>query len=168
MYFAGDIVLFRGDSRVSRLIRWGSRSWGESRTIVNHVGIMVGFKEIVEASSRTVQHEFIRPPTNCWVYRNKHLLPAERQILRDKALKYVGTKYGKIKIWAHTLDRLLFFNKHVVRRLCFMDSYPICSWIVAYCYDEIDINFGVTAREATPDDIWDYIIDSPDWIQITE
>lgn len=166
MYFAGDVVLFRGDSIVSRLIRWGSRSWGEPPSVVNHVGIMIGFKEIVEASDRTKRHKFLRPPKNCWVYRNKRLSPADRQLLREKALKYVGTKYGRLKIVAHTLDRLLFFNRYVARRLCFMDSYPICSWLVANCYDVLGIDFGVDAGEATPDDIWDYIVNNSEWFEV--
>ncbi len=166
MYFSGDVVLFRGDSIVSRLIRWGSRSWGEAPSVVNHVGIMIGFSEIVETSDKTKRHKFIRPPKNCWVYRNKRLLPANRQLLREKALEYVGTKYGKLKIIAHGVDHLLFFDRYVARRLLFMDSYPICSWLVANCYEEIGIGFGVAAGEATPDDIWDYVINSPDWIEI--
>lgn len=40
-----------------------------------------------------------------------------------------------------------------------MDQYPICSWVVAWCYNKIGINFGVEKEVCQPDDIGDDILE---------
>ena len=38
-----------------------------------------------------------------------------------------------------------------------IDNDPICSWLVAKCYQVVGKRFGVDADAASPDDIWDYV-----------
>ena len=158
----GDIVLTRGSAFFSRLIRKLTRSEGEAPTIVNHSGIMVTSEDVVESLSRTLNRKFwdVYPEKNkVYVVRKLALSEEHREIVIKKALSYVGAKYGWLKILAHGLDRLVFRNRYVVRRLAFMDNYPICSWVVAYAYFEVGLSFGVHPNEASPDDIWDWVIE---------
>lgn len=158
----GDIVLVHGRALFSRLIRVFTRSKGESPTIVNHVGIMVTSENIVESLSTTVQRKFwqVYPRNNqVYVVRKLYLTPAGRQIIVEKALEYLGAKYGWLKIVAHAVDHFVFRDMYVVRRLAFMDNYPICSWVVAYAYFKAGYSFGVYPNAATPDDIFDFVVE---------
>ena len=162
---AGDVVLFHGTSLMSKLIRWCTRDEGEPPTIASHVGIIVSDTEIVESLTKTTQRTFA-PTANCWVYRKVDLTPEETLTIVRKARNYVGDKYGWLKVVAHALDHLIFRDHHVMRRLCFMDKYPICSWVVAFAYRAIGYEFGIPANEATPDDIWDWVTTRPDWRRV--
>lgn len=170
----GDIVFFRGSGLRAKLIRWASRARGETKTIVNHVGIMVSNTEIVESQSRTIQHSFILPSTGYWIYRKKDWTQEQRttgtpypcNIVVSKALEYVGRKYGWEKIVAHAIDYLIFQNHYIMRRLCFIDKYPICSWVVAFSYAKVGYRFGVNPQIATPDDIWDWVTQNENWTEI--
>lgn len=160
---ACDVVLFRSSGLIAKLIRWVTRDKGEPKTIVSHVGIMVSETEIVESKTKTVKHAFTPPAKNCWVYRKSDLTEEQRGIIVAKALEYVGDSYGWLKILAHAADHLLFRDRYVMRRLCRLDRYPICSWLVAYAYAKIGYQFKVPPWAATPDDIWDWVTTSSDW-----
>ncbi len=161
---AGDIVLFRSEGFIAKLIRWSTRDKDEAKTVVNHVGIMVSDTEIVESKSRTIRHPFANTP-QCWIFRMQ-LSAGEREIVSIVANKYVGASYGWLKIVAHAADHLLFSDHYVARRLCRMDNYPICSWVVAYAYDAVGRRFGIPPNMATPDDIWDYVTTHPEWQEV--
>lgn len=144
------------------LIRWCTRDEKEAPTVISHVGIMVSETEIVESKTRTVQHPFTPPATNCWVYR-KNLTLEQQDIIVAKAKEYVGNSYGWLKILAHAADHLLFRDYYVMRRLCRFDKYPICSWVVAYAYAKIGYQFKGPPWACTPDDIWDTVTTQSDW-----
>ena len=75
-----------------------------------------------------------------------------------KAGGYVGRSYGWLKIVAHGLDRLIG-GRYLFRRLAMVDNYPICSWVVAYAFDDIGKDFGLPPNTADPDHIWDYCVE---------
>lgn len=162
----GDIFLTRGTSLLSRLIRFFSRSIGESRTAVNHVGIIVeeGSLQtciVVEALSRVKQHRLwdrYGPPDDDMVavFRPTNLTGDEINKIVAYAKKQVGRKYGYLKIVAHLLD-WLFFGIYFFRRITNNGKYPICSWLVAYAFAEAGKNFNVDPGAAEPDDIWDFV-----------
>lgn len=161
----GDIFLTRGNSFVSRAIRFFSRGGGESRTMVNHVGLVTEpgtmyDATIVEASSKVVRRTMsayaLSKNTEVAVYRNMRLTNEQREAIVARANGYVGASYGYVKIVAHLLDWLLG-GRYFFRRFAFMDRYPICSWVVAYAYLDAGLTFGVEAGQASPDDIWDWI-----------
>lgn len=166
-----DIFFTRGTSLLSRAIRFFTRRIGESRTKVNHVGIVVeaGHLErvvVVEALIRVRRHRlweryFAKRETKLAVYRPLDLTGSETERIVAKAESYVGRQYGFAMIVAHFLDWLLQ-GAYVFRRLLGSDDYPICSWVVAHAFAAADKTFGVPAGAASPDDIWDFVHESPD------
>ena len=165
-----DIFLTKGDSFVSKAIRFFSRTFGEKRTEVNHVGIIVEPGSVhsamaVEALSKVRRHPLGRygkkPKTDVAVFRPINLTDEEKAKIVAKAESYVNRKYGWPKIVTHLLDWCLN-GAYVFRRLTDKDDYPICSWVVAYAYLEAGKGFDVEAGAANPDDIWDFVTKNPD------
>lgn len=166
-----DIVCTRGSGWLSRAIRFCTRVIGESRTQVNHVGVIVtagtpAEAMIVEAVSGVV----LRPlwPTyaastgnEIAVFRSLRLTDEERSLIASAAREYIGRHYGYLKLVAHLADWCLC-GAYVFRRLTNMDRYPICSWLVAHAYGRVGESFGVAPGAATPDDIWDFCVAHPE------
>ncbi len=162
----GDIFLTRGTAWISRAIRFFSKSFGEPRTEVNHVGLVVEGGDVweavvVEALSKVGRHrlrERYGPPVtdHVAVFRPLNLTPEQIDEVVAYALKQVGRNYGYPKIIAHLLDWCLM-GAYVFRRLTVDENYPICSWLVAHAFSKIGKNFGVDQRAASPDDIWDFV-----------
>ena len=82
-------------------------------------------------------------------------------IVVAEAREQVGKTYGFLKILGHFLDWLLL-GAYIFRRLTQNGDYPICSWLVAHAFDKAGKTFGVHPGAATPDDIWDFVVDNPD------
>ena len=166
-----DIFLTQGTGFISRAIRVFTRSVGESRTRVNHVGLIVTPGTLresvaVEALSKVVRRKLwdgYGPPstTKVAVYRPMNLTEAELDRIVEAAESYVGRDYGYLKVAAHLADWALM-GAYVFRRLARMDDYPICSWLVAHCYEKVDKTFDVAPGAASPDDIWDFIVSHPE------
>jgi len=163
----GDILFFQSRTLLGRCIRFFTQvPFFESRTVINHVAIAVegGYApniEIVEALHTVKQHKLSKAYPDydgkIFVATINHLPIDYPHIAAKRAKSYVGRKYGYAKLVAHFLDWCLL-GANVFRRLCFMDIYPICSWVVAYAYEPlIGIRaFGVENSAASPDDIWDW------------
>lgn len=165
----GDIVFTRGSGVLSRLIRFFSRTIGESRTMVNHVAIVVDggtpvTAKIVEALT-TVQHNslwrYASPGNEVAVFRAKNLTVLQANFIAEEAMTYVGKTYGYLKLVTHLLDWCLM-GAYVFRRLTPSDRYPICSWVVAHAYGSQGFDFGVSENAASPDDMWDFCLKNPD------
>ncbi len=165
-----DVFLTKGDSFVSRAILFFTRSFGEKRTEVNHVGIVVGAGPvrsavIVEALGKVRKHPLGRyakkRTTAVAVFRPLNLDEAEKDLIVQKAESYVGRRYGVVKIAGHLADWCLQ-GAYVFRWLTRNDSYPICSWVVAHAFSAAGKEFGVEAGAANPDDIWDFVLKNPD------
>ena len=168
---ACDIMATRSKGRLGKLLRFFTRRIGESRTQVNHVGIIAhgGSLEgsiVIEALS-TVLHRplwdgygFDKAP-DVVIFRPLNLTDGDRVVIRVAAEQYVGRKYGKLKLLAHLGDWVLQ-GAYVFRRLARMDKYPICSWVVAHAYASAGKDFNVEAGAATPDDIWDFCTAHPE------
>ena len=166
----GDIFLTQGNSFVSRGIRFFSRSGGESRAEVNHVGIVVKggwpvLAKIVEASSVVKRHSMVgyfnSKNTKVAVYRPINLTDETIHNIVARAESYVGMKYGYGKLVAHFLDWCIG-GRYLFRRFALMDKYPICSWVVSHSYAKEDLDFGVHPGAASPDDIWVFVTTNPD------
>ena len=175
IYEPGDVFLTKGDSFVSRAIRYFSRSGGESRTEANHTGVVVGrgsaqTATIVEALSTVKQRKmrsyYKSRKTAVAVFRPVNVDEVTvRRVVKD-ATDYVGAKYGYVKIVAHFADWCLG-GRYVFRKWAQMDRYPICSWVVAFAWNEGGRSFGVPPEAASPDDIWDYCVAHPhEWKMI--
>lgn len=167
----GDIFLTRGKSFLSKAIRFFTRSIGESRTKINHVGLLVenGILQtavVVEASTAVKRHSLwsrYGPPAkdDVAVYRAKNLSDEEVKIIVAEAESQVGREYGYFKVLAHLMDWALL-GAYVFRRLANNGDYPICSWLVAHSFSKAGKNFGVEPGAASPDDIWDFIQSHPE------
>lgn len=137
-----DIFLTRKRGFGSWAIRFFTRHIGKSRTEVSHVGV------VVEGGSDVA------------IFRPLHLTPAERAVIVQTALRYVGKEYSYFKILPHLMDWVLQ-GAYVFRRLGGINDYPICSWLVAQAYAKAGETFGVPPGAASPDDIWDYVTAHP-------
>lgn len=169
----GDVFFTQGTSWFSRAIRFFTRLPGEPPTLVNHVGVIVssGYAPWeVEALSRVRRRQlrvaYGGKRMNVAIYRMDMSRTSQEKIMR-KADSYVGRKYGYGKIVAHFLDWCIG-GQYFFRRLAQMDNYPICSWVVAYAYQEAGFSFGLDPSSASPDDIWDYVTNHEDWHCVKE
>ena len=166
-----DVFLTRGTGLLSRAIRFFTRRFGESRTMVSHVGVVVEggpIREaiVVEALSRVRRHGLWqryapKRRTQVAIYRPINLTPSEMQTIVAEAEAYVGREYGYEMILAHLADWLLQ-GAYLFRRLIGSDNYPICSWVVAHSFAEVGKTFGVDSGAASPDDVWDFVTSRPD------
>jgi hypothetical protein len=172
----GDIVLTRAIGPLGSAIRWFSRVRGEKPTQVNHVGIItrggpLWLAEITEALWRVRTHLLWKRYGNSkkhsvCIARARNISPGTRKtIARYALLKYQNRPYGVLKLVLHALDRLVG-DLYFFRRLGRMDSYPICSYLVADAYGEFGYDFGVEVKQAQPDDIWDFIVEHPELYEI--
>jgi hypothetical protein len=167
----GDIVFTAGESWLSRLIRWASRVGAESKTQVNHVGIITGYGSLLTAQvTEALWHVVTR---NLWdgygnkrvrvaIARPTNIELAERVSIARIALNYAGRDYGWWKLLLHLGDKLLG-GVYFFRRAARLKKYPICSFLVAEAYGRRGYDFGVKVGEAQPDDIWDYCVASPNY-----
>lgn len=174
IYKRGDVFCTKGTSFLARAIRFLSRGWGEARTEVNHVGIVVqggpptaGARGAItiDAMSRVLWRPLIEQKSPCIVFRPLNLTEEELDIIVEKALSYRARRYGYVKIATHFLDWCLG-GAYVFRHLTQSDRYPICSWVIAQAYAEADKTFGVKPGQAQPDDIYDFCMENGDKYEI--
>jgi hypothetical protein len=165
-----DVFFTRGETFISKAIRVCTRSKGEPRTQVNHVGAFVttgniGEAEVIEALSTVKRHTLLDQywvtDDSIAVFRPIGLMEAQCKVIVSKLNQYEGMKYGYSKLVTHLLDWALN-GRYVFRRLTNSDRYPICSWVVAQAFSHASLNFGVKPGAATPDDIWDFCMANPD------
>lgn len=167
----GDVLVTRGTGWLSKAIRVFTRRIGESRTKVNHVGLVVDggpLEEawVVEALWKVVRRRLVagygskRSPA-VGIFRPTNLSEEEIRTVVAAAEGYVGRRYGVLKLVAHLADWVLQ-GAYVVRRLTNDDRYPICSWLVAHAFKRVGKSFGVAPGAASPDDVWDFCVNNPD------
>lgn len=170
----GDIVLTRGTGFISAAIRWASRSWGEAKTIANHVGVIVeggSLRTAVIAEARwtykvhRLWDAYVNTGHQVAIFRAKNLHPATRLKIAERAASFQNTKYGWAKIGLHLLDKFIG-GKYFFRRLARLPNRPICSYAAAVAYADYGFAFGVKPYAAQPDDIWDYVSTSDNYIKI--
>jgi hypothetical protein len=165
-----DIILTRGQGLISSGIRVLTRHIGESRTLVNHVGVCVeagDFKtcKIVEALHKVECHSLWdeygpEKEDHVSIFRPRNMSNKEQYLVAKYAYEQVGKSYGYMKIITHALDYFMG-GAYVFRRLTNSSRYPICSWIVAHAFKQTGRNFGVKPGAAQPDDIWDFVVSHP-------
>lgn len=167
----GDIVLTRNPAWKARLIRYGTQRRGESKTIVNHAGLIVDNRgTMIEALATVKKHNIVLAyeansnRSQVAIFRPRNATPQILAAICGEAETFVGDSYGYAKIALHVADGLLgkLWIPPLFTRLAFMDDFPICSYIDAKSYAVVAWYFGVKARMATPDDIWDFVLERTD------
>lgn len=167
----GDIIATRGNGWLSKAIRFCSKRIGESRTEVNHVGLVTDpgdqcTAKVIEALHRVKHHtladQYKGKNTDIYILRPLVIPPTSIDSIVERAKTHVGKKYGYLKIGLHLADWCLL-GAYVFRRLGRMKNYPICSWLVDDAYREgAGLDFGVAKSRCQPDDIWDFAWNNQD------
>lgn len=160
--YPGDIFLVKGDSLLSKMIRVCTRVIGESRTQVNHAGIISTQARLkdtlcVEALSHVMEHGLLpmyKGNGQVAIYRKALLTMGFRRSIVEEARGYKGKTYGYLKLFTHFLDWMLL-GSYVFRRLTSSDNYPICSWLVEWSYRKAGVD--LFPEGSSPDDIWDIV-----------
>ena len=150
---AGDLVLVKGRGWIAGLIRrFSGPSWGMP-AVVNHVAVATSSRQVVETGARVrvVDPEYYRG-SEVAVLRPR-VNRVAKAFIAEYARGYVGRGYGWGKLVAHLADWLIG-GAYVFRRLAGSQRYPICSWVAAWSYEEVGVEFGVPPGDADPDDIW--------------
>jgi hypothetical protein len=88
--------------------------------------------------------------------------PDELQVFVAAADEFVGAKYGWWKLGFHLLDRAIFKGRKVLSALLRVDKRPICSYLAARVCATVGSDFGMVPQAATPDEMLDYALATPD------
>ncbi len=164
-----DIFFTRGAGKLSKMIRYCTRSKGESPTIANHVGLIAypgcgrqarAIEALWTVKFHRLSEQYGADDELC-VFRPRNLATAELDAIYAKACEFINRKYGYGKIALHALDYLIG-GRYFFRRVGRVDNYPICSYLVAEAYGSAGLHFGVADNAASPDDIWDFVVKNPD------
>jgi hypothetical protein len=168
-----DTFFTRSKTWLGWLIRACTRAPGEARTWAQHVGMIVeageGLDAIAVEALTTVERHPLRDEygdgkTELAIYRPLNLTQEEKALILKRAESYVGRRYGYLKIGLHFLDwccgGIVLF-----RRLGTVDRFPICSYLVAHCFQAAGKTFGIKADAASPDDMLDFTQANPDKYQ---
>ena len=172
MYQEFDLVFTAGKGLLSRAIRWATTDPGEEKSLTNHVGIIskggdVKEAKIIEALWHVENHSLYGQYHNngtVAVFRPLNLTEEQKEIIRAYLLKHVGNKYGWWKLGFHAAAR--FTRWKWIRNLSFLDSRPICSYLVARAFEEAGLSFGMEADGADPDEMMDFCLEHDDKYQI--
>lgn len=166
-----DVVLLSGDNFFDIGIKWATQSKNEDKTVIIHCGVAINEEEYIDSNLTTQITKFCSVTGRYYeVWRMKSLADEQRCRIVDKAMDYYGRRYGVLKIATAFLDTLLTkaLSREVFlfRRLNFNSTWPICSWIPAFCYFAVLRGYRFNSndpRACTPDDIHDHVKASGDW-----
>lgn len=154
----GDFVLVQTNHFVSRLIRFGQRSYGRENAKWNHVALYIGNDRIIEALSTGICESPLdkyaeserRVISTATAGRRPADLDAADREMRENAVAFaescVGEKYGWMTIAAIGLKTLFKgrFNFGV-------QGTSICSGLVARSLERMGYNFNpYNPAELTP------------------
>lgn len=159
-YREADLGFSRSATALGKAIRWFERDRGEPPSEANHV---FGFTEpspspsITEARVKegVVEEDFFeaypfenREKIGFAVARAKNLTASDRFAIAAAARSFSGRPYGKTKILLYALN---------LGKLTFRDKSPVCHWVWAKAYASRGYTFGVPAKIATPDQMFDFV-----------
>lgn len=173
----GDVILTRGQTLIAQAILLGETEPGESKTIVNHAGIIsVGGTAQQARVIESLARGTVERPLSAYrradadsvaIYRLQPLTDDQASAIVAVARRYVGRPYGWLRILADAGDWILgsrwFFRGMVPARVA-----PVCSGVVACAYNAIGYRFhDIDPAMVQPDDIWDCITTQvPPWVPV--
>jgi hypothetical protein len=158
-----DSISVHSRSLLGWLIRKAETGPKEGRAYANHSANITFERCVTEALWHVTKSSFdpwLQKHTDFEIWRHTGLTPEQRETVARKAESYIGRQYGWWKLLIHLLDAFLTFLRrketYFFRRMMFYDRYPICSWVEAYAYKAVQIDFGCAPNAADPDVIQDY------------
>jgi hypothetical protein len=159
-----DIICVSGSGFISSAIQFVEGSE------ISHIAGSVCINDyIVEAHIDGVHarslNEYADGRCKIAVFRNIKLDKRTKVRIAEEALRFVNDKYGVIKILAHLIDRTIFRGAYVVRRICGLSNFPICSYLWAKAYYDCTLyKFGCEVNAAEPSDMYNWCLsNSQDW-----
>lgn len=170
----GDIVFVASDGIIGYLIRRVEMRATHNRSYVNHVALVTQggpiFPDenipdyatalILDAQPPKVTVEKLSHYQGelVSVYRPRNLTRTQKEdLVRFALTHYEGHVYGFLKILLHQFG---------LQRYSKIDKFPICSWTVAIPMEGLfHLDFGTPANEATPESMWDFCRDHPQFYE---
>ena len=161
-----DVVLVRHrgaflSSAIRMFEGWQDKT--SDAIVASHSGLItkagLGFAAtITEANTKVQEHPLVDQygkdlKIDLCVFRPLNLAQVQRLQIVYTAKQFVGDTYGYAKLLAQVGDSCLG-GGYFFRRLCRLDKYPICSYVVGKAFAAAGLDFGVTYHAVTPDDIW--------------
>jgi hypothetical protein len=159
----GDIVHTQGRHWLSRAIRWFSRKKDGQRAWASHSAMVLTampddilIEALIQVKVRPASVYF-QDGAHVAIHRvTEGLRPSVQREVCLYALGYEGAHYGWPKLILHALDHLIG-DRYFFRRLALDKRYPICSWLVAWAYDDVlHQHLGGEPNAVSPDDIMDF------------
>lgn len=178
LFMPGDVINFAcQEDMYGKVSRWLMRTRGEGPTYAVHTAQFLDADhylelDIVGKIRPTGDILVKRHKRDLWerrgfeVWRLNTLTPEQQEALTQKALVYLGARFGWAKFLTHLFDgllgKLMGKNVFLFRRLNHDQRYPICSWITSFSYDRaLHYRFGVPPECADPDAIADWVSGHP-------
>jgi hypothetical protein len=171
-YEIGDIVFTASTGFLGRAIRWATRGKGEPKTEANHVGLIttpgtVLSARITEALWKVTTsslYDRYHKKGKVAVFRPRNLSVKDKVTVMNEVLLHRGQRYGWWKI-------ILQFGRNKLGqewmgKVMFVDSRPICSFLVALAFEKAGYTFGVEGRSADPDDMMDFCLTHDDKYEV--
>lgn len=174
----GDVGFTRSNTKLGAVIRYvdvspdGRPTWANHMLMFTTPGVVgnvpVHQQAMAVEAQWHVEHKpwwdrhKDEPGNRIRVYRPLFLRRLEDvDVIVARALEHVGARYGYWKLGAHALDRYLFNGEKVISSLLFLDSRPICSYLVADAYAEAGYleAFGQDPQGVSPDSGLDFCED---------
>lgn len=156
---AGDIILTRSDTLLSRIIRWaGKKRTGAAR--VSHAAMALG--DLVSSPScvESLWHVEVSPLSKyegqeIIVWRLIDMTEEERERMAVRALTQCNMGYASGKIVLFLFDCI--FRTYFFTRLFGVSNYKVCSNLIAWAREkENGKKFGIGWRSVQPDTIDDW------------
>lgn len=163
----GDIILIKSYSLFGKIIRIKSTSdSGNAR--YNHAERYIDNGKCISQQWTVRIHNlkrYFHGKHNISVWHNKTYTNDQRDCLITSALHYVDRSYDWISVVGHFLDWLLRLN-YFAKKFNFPHK-TNCSEFVTLIEKLINSTISYKPIEqTTPDDIYDYISNHPDWIKV--
>jgi hypothetical protein len=163
----GDICLVHSVEELGQLIDRFETSADTTQIvqkIISHAAVCVDALNLIEATLPVVKKnpisKYITDPKNVMVcIRVKSLTDDQRNAVATNAGAFLGRLYGWNKLILHLGDNIVswFARKDVFffRKLITNQKLPICSELVADCYQPVGWTFcGIKPEEVQPMDIF--------------
>jgi uncharacterized protein YycO len=180
----GDIFCYNSPHLIGKAIKWAEKGYSEASSKVSHCGLFVNEGSlqnvnVVEAlfpqgvTYRRFWNAYADNLKNVYILHSLNLTSRERLKISNYAISNVGEPYGVLKLLPHLADGVLAKLLHrrdfqFFRAACKIDTFPICSYLVARAYDVVGKDFGIKFSFATPDDIMDFAEGNSDKFEIVQ